>query len=99
MPFAGDCGESVTSAIGAAFVGAMGVTGSSGPGIALKGEGMAAGWTAMKESWVTFFQKPQIWMMLAVIFFYRFGEGFIEKFGPLFLLDARDAGGLVSFRR
>lgn len=30
----------VTSAIGAAFVGAMGVTGSSGPGIALKGEGM-----------------------------------------------------------
>ncbi|MBL9124431.1 MAG: 2-oxoacid:acceptor oxidoreductase subunit alpha [Planctomycetaceae bacterium] len=30
----------VTSAIGAAFVGAMGVTGSSGPGIALKGEGL-----------------------------------------------------------
>ena len=23
----------------------------------LKGEGMAAGWTAMKESWVTFFQS------------------------------------------
>ena len=39
--------------------------------------------------------KPQIWMMLAVIFFYRFGEGFIEKFGPLFLLDARRLGGLV----
>jgi PAT family beta-lactamase induction signal transducer AmpG len=33
-------------------------------------------------------------MMLAVIFFYRFGEGFIEKFGPLFLLDPRSAGGL-----
>jgi PAT family beta-lactamase induction signal transducer AmpG len=32
--------------------------------------------------------------MLAVIFFYRFGEGFIEKFGPLFLLDPRSAGGL-----
>jgi PAT family beta-lactamase induction signal transducer AmpG len=60
----------------------------------LKGEGMAAGWTAMKESWVTFFQKPSIWMMLAVIFFYRFGEGFIEKFGPLFLLDPRELGGL-----
>ncbi|MEO3692079.1 MFS transporter [Roseateles paludis] len=61
----------------------------------LKGEGMAAGWTAMKESWISFFQKPQIWMMLAVIFFYRFGEGFIEKFGPLFLLDARELGGLA----
>jgi 2-oxoglutarate ferredoxin oxidoreductase subunit alpha len=30
----------VTSAIGAAFAGKMGVTGSSGPGIALKGEGI-----------------------------------------------------------
>jgi PAT family beta-lactamase induction signal transducer AmpG len=33
-------------------------------------------------------------MMLAVIFLYRFGEGFIEKFGPLFLLDPRSVGGL-----
>jgi PAT family beta-lactamase induction signal transducer AmpG len=48
----------------------------------------------MGEAWATFFQKPQIWMMLAVIFFYRFGEGFIEKFGPLFLLDSSGAGGL-----
>jgi PAT family beta-lactamase induction signal transducer AmpG len=43
---------------------------------------------------VTFFRKPHIWTMLAVVFFYRFGEGFIEKFGPLFMLDPRSAGGL-----
>jgi PAT family beta-lactamase induction signal transducer AmpG len=61
----------------------------------LQGQGLAVGLKATTEAWITFFQKPQIWMMLAVIFFYRFGEGFIEKFGPLFLLDAREAGGLA----
>ena len=60
----------------------------------VRGDGAAAGFAAMRDAWVSFFQKPQIWMMLAVIFFYRFGEGFIEKFGPLFLLDPRGAGGL-----
>ncbi|MFO1337773.1 MAG: MFS transporter [Burkholderiaceae bacterium] len=60
----------------------------------LQGQGFAAAFPALRDSWVTFFQKPQIWMMLAVVFFYRFGEGFIEKFGPLFLLDPRSAGGL-----
>lgn len=60
----------------------------------LQGQGLAVGMTGMREAWVTFFQKPQIWMMLAVIFFYRFAEGFIEKFGPLFLLDSAGAGGL-----
>jgi len=60
----------------------------------LQGMGMRAAWPALKESWVTFFQKPRIWMMIAVVFFYRFGEGFIEKFGPLFLLDPRSEGGL-----
>jgi PAT family beta-lactamase induction signal transducer AmpG len=62
---------------------------------AVQGQGMAAALPALRDSWVSFFRKPQIWMMLAVIFFYRFGEGFIEKFGPLFLLDARAAGGLA----
>jgi len=49
---------------------------------------------SLRETWRTFFQKPQIGMMLLVCFFYRFGEGFIEKFGPLFLLDPRTVGGL-----
>ena len=60
----------------------------------LHGAGLSGGLAATAEAWVTFFRKPQIWMMLAVIFFYRFGEGFIEKFGPLFLLDGAAAGGL-----
>lgn len=60
----------------------------------VQGESWGAAATSLRQSWVTFFQKPQIWMMLTVIFFYRFGEGFIEKFGPLFLLDPRSVGGL-----
>jgi len=60
----------------------------------VQGQGVRAAFPALRDSWVTFFQKPQIWMMLAVIFFYRFAEGFIEKFGPLFMLDPRSAGGL-----
>ena len=60
----------------------------------LHGAGLSGGLAATAEAWVTFFRKPRIWMMLAVIFFYRFGEGFIEKFGPLFLLDGAAAGGL-----
>ena len=46
------------------------------------------------DACATFFQKPSIWLMLAMVFFYRFGEGFIEKIGPLFLLDSRAVGGL-----
>lgn len=60
----------------------------------VKADSVRAAYGALRDSWVTFFAKPHIWMMLAVIFFYRFGEGFIEKFGPLFLLDPRSAGGL-----
>jgi PAT family beta-lactamase induction signal transducer AmpG len=61
---------------------------------AVHGESLGVAWIALRQSWVSFFEKPQIWAMLAVIFFYRFGEGFIEKFGPLFLLDPRSTGGL-----
>jgi PAT family beta-lactamase induction signal transducer AmpG len=46
------------------------------------------------DAWVSFFKKRRIWLMNAVVFFYRFGEGFIEKIGPLFLIDKRSAGGL-----
>jgi PAT family beta-lactamase induction signal transducer AmpG len=55
---------------------------------------MAGAWLALKETWITFFQKKCIWMMLLVIFMYRFGEGFIENFGQLFLMDPRSAGGM-----
>jgi len=46
------------------------------------------------DAWASFFQKPRVWMMIATVFFYRFGEGFIEKIGPLFLMDKRSEGGL-----
>src|SRR5690606_3462545 len=49
---------------------------------------------SLKETWASFFRKKNILMMLVVCFAYRFGEGFIEKFGPLFLIDSRAAGGL-----
>jgi MFS transporter, PAT family, beta-lactamase induction signal transducer AmpG len=46
------------------------------------------------DAWASFFRKPRVWMMIVAVFFYRFAEGFIEKIGPLFLLDPRSAGGL-----
>lgn len=60
----------------------------------MHGGGLKSAFTALRDSWVSFFQKKNIWMMLAVLFMYRFGEGFIENFGPLFLLDERSVGGL-----
>jgi len=55
---------------------------------------VASSLSTMGEAWADFFKKPRVWTMLAVIFFYRIGEGFIEKMGPLFLMDARSVGGL-----
>ena len=43
---------------------------------------------------VSFFQKPGIGLGLAFILLYRSGEGFIEKMGPLFMLDPIAKGGL-----
>lgn len=55
---------------------------------------LASSFSTMAEAWTSFFGKPRILAMLAVVFFYRLGEGFIEKMGPLFLMDDRSAGGL-----
>jgi len=60
----------------------------------MQGKGLGAAVKALGETWASFFRKKRIWMMLTVVFFYRFGEGFIEKFGPLFMLDSRQIGGL-----
>jgi len=46
------------------------------------------------DAWVSFFKKPRVWMMITAVFFYRFAEDFIEKIGPLFLMDKRTVGGL-----
>jgi PAT family beta-lactamase induction signal transducer AmpG len=60
----------------------------------MKDQGMGAAFRSLRDSWVSFFQKPSIWMMLVVVFFYRFGEGFIEKLGPIFLMEDPSKGGL-----
>jgi PAT family beta-lactamase induction signal transducer AmpG len=41
-----------------------------------------------------FFDKPDIWTALLFILLFRAGEGQIQTIGPLFLRDAREAGGL-----
>ena len=42
----------------------------------------------------TFFQKPKIAVLLAFLLLYRFGEAQLVKVAQLFLLDARNKGGL-----
>lgn len=46
------------------------------------------------DVFASYFKKKDIWLMIAFILFYRVGEGFLEKLGPLFLIDSREAGGL-----
>lgn len=47
-------------------------------------------WLVLKE----FFTKKYIWVYIAFILLYRFGEGFVVKIVPLFLKADRAAGGL-----
>jgi PAT family beta-lactamase induction signal transducer AmpG len=49
---------------------------------------------SIRQSWLSFFSKQHIVLMLVVILFYRFGEGFIDQLGPVFLLESRAKGGL-----
>lgn len=48
----------------------------------------------MADAFKSLFQKPGIWMMLSFAYLYRFGQGLLDKIGPLFLLNEREAGGL-----
>jgi MFS transporter, PAT family, beta-lactamase induction signal transducer AmpG len=57
-------------------------------------QGLADAVRTFKNAFTTFFAKKMIWRMIAVAYFYRFGEGLIEKIGPLFLLERRALGGL-----
>ena len=43
---------------------------------------------------VSFFRKPNIYLLLLFILLYRAGEGQVVRIGPLFLVDHRSAGGL-----
>lgn len=66
----------------------------TGDAAAQEAKDFASAMKTLGHTWVSFFKKPRIWTMLLVVFLYRFGEGFIEKIGPLFLLDKRELGGL-----
>jgi len=57
-------------------------------------KGVLAGMKEFVETWLDFFQKPGILLGMAFILLYRSGEGFIEKIGPLFMLDPVAKGGL-----
>ena len=46
------------------------------------------------DSFVTLFQKKDIWLMLAFAFLFRLSIGFLEKIGPFFMVDPVTKGGL-----
>ncbi len=55
----------------------------------------ASGVAAMlKEVIADFFKKPGIWRAVLFIVMFRLAEGQVQTIGPLFLLEARDKGGL-----
>ena len=47
----------------------------------------------------TFFQKPQVWVGICFMLFYRMPEGLLAKVSALFLIDAGHNGGLGLFRK
>ena len=50
--------------------------------------------TEFCQTVVTFFQKPQAWVGICFMLFYRMPEGLLAKVSALFLVDARHNGGL-----
>ena len=51
-------------------------------------------WTTFGHAFVTFFQKKGVLPMILFAFFFRLGYGFLEKIGPLFMIETRANGGL-----
>lgn len=48
----------------------------------------------LKEVFVAFFKKPGVWLAILFIILFRAGEAQVTNIAPLFLRDARAAGGL-----
>lgn len=48
----------------------------------------------LSDSFVTFFQKRDVWLMIAFAFLFRLSIGFLEKIGPFFMVDPVIKGGL-----
>jgi len=55
---------------------------------------VASAWLILKDSFVTFFQKKDVWTMVAFAFLFRLSIGFLEKIGPFFMVDPVAKGGL-----
>ncbi|MDC8785060.1 MFS transporter [Roseateles koreensis] len=55
---------------------------------------VATVWTTLQEVMADFLKKPGIWLMILFIVLFRFAEGQVQTIGPLFLIEARDKGGL-----
>jgi len=53
-----------------------------------------AAWHILRDSFITFFQKRDVWMMIAFAFLFRLSIGFLEKIGPFFMVDPVAKGGL-----
>ncbi|MET0208733.1 MAG: MFS transporter, partial [Burkholderiaceae bacterium] len=51
-------------------------------------------WSTLREVIADFLRKPGIWMAILFIVMFRFAEGQVQTIGPLFLIEARDKGGL-----
>nr|WP_295081264.1 MFS transporter [uncultured Roseateles sp.] len=51
-------------------------------------------WRTLKEVIADFLKKPGIWAMILFIVLFRFAEGQVQTIGPLFLIEAREKGGL-----
>jgi PAT family beta-lactamase induction signal transducer AmpG len=48
----------------------------------------------LKEVILDYFRKPGIWVSILFIILFRAGEAQVQTIGPLFLREAREAGGL-----
>ncbi len=55
---------------------------------------VSEGLQSFAHAFTTFFQKKDILLMILFAFFFRFGYGFLEKMAPLFMIEAREKGGL-----
>jgi PAT family beta-lactamase induction signal transducer AmpG len=48
----------------------------------------------LRDAFVTFFQKRDVWKMVAFAFLFRLSIGLLEKIGPFFMVDGAAKGGL-----
>ncbi len=55
---------------------------------------VAEGGRILLDAFVTLFQKPGVWRMIAFAFLFRLSIGFLEKIGPFFMVDPVAKGGL-----